>query len=98
MVGYRGQYRVCRVLCIVACCLFFFGSNRVSGSCSGSAPEQLSAVECGTLEDLGYSLESTGATSSSRGMRGGVVVLLSRLATNVLVYTLVVDFVIPMFV
>ena len=94
MVGDRGQYRVCRVLCIVACCLFFFGSNRVSGACSGSASEHLSAVECGILEDLGYSFESTGATSSSRGMSG----VLSRLATSVLVYTLVVDFVIPMFV
>lgn len=97
MVGDRGQYRVCRVLCLVVCWLFFFGSNRVSGSCSGSAPEQLNAVECEILEKLNYSFESSGVTSSSIGMSGGVVVLLSQLAISVLVYILVVDFVIPMY-
>lgn len=87
MVGDRGQYRVCRVLCIVACCVFFFfGSSSVSGTCSGSAPEQLSAVECEILEKLNYTFEGSGVTSSSKGiMSGGVVVLVvSHLAASVL--------------
>jgi hypothetical protein len=84
MVGDRGQYRVCRVLCIVACFFFFFGSSSVSGSCSGSAPEQLSAVECKILEKLNYTFEGSGVTSSSKGImsRGVVVLVVSHLAAS----------------
>jgi hypothetical protein len=82
MVGDRGQYRVCRVLCILACFFFLLCSSSVSGSCSGSAPEHLSAVECEILEKLNYTFEGSGVTSSSIGiMSGGVVVLVvSQLA------------------
>lgn len=66
------------VICIVACCLFLFG-HTVSGSCSGSAPDQLTVAECEILEKLNYTFEGSGVTSSFIGT-GGVVVLLSQLA------------------